>query len=161
MQNTQTTRPSLRKAIESWELPDNGEKLYSADAVIDAYLRGKREQLEQAKKVIMDKFESNLVKAASNTEKLFSLLREAGIKPFAAYLRARSFDIFEVLITLGEEDFLGDQIEKVYSYASEIEQQSGDELFKITYRFTYTSESFNYRLLKSDGYIFKARLSEG
>lgn len=142
-------------AIESWELSEDGEKLFSADAVIDAYLKGKRDQLEQSQKAIIEKFESNLRQTSHHTEELISFLNSVQIRPFAAYLKVRSFDTFEVLVTLSERDFLSDEIERAYDYISNMEQRITQELYRITYHFTYHSENFNVSLLKSDGYFAK------
>lgn len=145
--------------IDSWKLSTAGEKLYSADAVIDAYLKGQQDQLEQAQKVIAHQFERNVRKANTHTLKLIDFLQSENLSPISAYLRTKSFDTMEVLITMSEEDFLSEKITNVYDHASSIEQGVSDDLYNITFHFTYQGDDFNHALLKSDGYYWKMELN--
>lgn len=141
--------------IDSWQLSTTGAKLYSADAVIDAYLKGKKEGLEQTQKAAIQQLESNIRKAATHTLKVFEYLKEQGITPITAYLKLDRFDVMEVMFTLEDEDLLNDKITSVYDYVCSFEEAVSEELYNITFGFVDQGPEFNESLLRSDGYVFK------
>ena len=62
-------------APANWELTSPKDKLFSSDHVIDAYLKGKDDGLEQQQKLIIEKLVSNINKAGKNTTEILSFLK--------------------------------------------------------------------------------------
>jgi hypothetical protein len=145
--------------IDDWQLSTNGEKLFSADAVIDAYLKGKSDQLEQSQKALMKQLETNIQKASGNTVKVLEYLSSQGLSPIAAHLKPTSFDSMEVLITLPEEDYLSEKITTIYEHVSTLEEAFSEELYQINFSLTDETPHFNEALLKCDGYFWKKEVS--
>ncbi|MFZ6013182.1 MAG: hypothetical protein ACOYXT_22755, partial [Bacteroidota bacterium] len=48
-----------REEIQRWNLSDEGERLYPQDAVIDAYLKGKKDGLDAHQKALQELFGKN------------------------------------------------------------------------------------------------------
>src|SRR4051812_21051446 len=94
---------SKAKAIEmadTWELPnDKGEKLYSADTVIEAWANGKTEGQELQKKLLIQKFSENMSAASKHTDEIIAILKANNITPLTAHLRPNSIYRLEVLFT--------------------------------------------------------------
>jgi len=146
--------------INSWKITAERKKLYSADAVIDAYLRGKSEGLQQHQKVLIQQLEANVKKASAHTSVVVQYIREQGLTALSAYLKLSSFDRMSVLITLSEEDFISDVISDVYNYISSVEETVSEEFYTINFTFAIAGKKFNRGLLESDGYIFQASPSK-
>lgn len=143
--------------IDSWELQlsDSGAKLYSCDAIIDAYLQGKNEGLAQGQKVLKKHFETNLKKSASATSVMFQLMSDKSVNPIDAYLKPISFDQFDILILISQEDFIKESISDIYNQSYALETSKNEDVFNISFSFINKSESFNESLLQSDGYLFR------
>ncbi len=151
---TMKTLESKHKIIESWQLPDDGEKLYPVDAVIEAYVKGKNDGMEQTNKLLKKQFQDNLIKSATNTTKVLEFLNSKGVKGISQHLKAESFDDFSVLITVSEDDILKDVFSEVYKFTEHLEQLVKEELYSISFSFINKSDHFDEEMIHSDGYIF-------
>ncbi|HEY9047180.1 MAG TPA: hypothetical protein VIN08_14845, partial [Ohtaekwangia sp.] len=85
--------------IDSWKITAEHGQLYSADIVIDAYLKGKREGLQQNQKALIQQLEANVKKASVHTAKVIQHLKSQGLCPLSAHLKLSSFDKMNVLLT--------------------------------------------------------------
>ena len=148
------TTSQTEKLIESWELPEHGEKLYAADAVIEAYIKGKKEGLEHKEKLFFKQLTENLDKSGANTKKTIECLKSIGVTPLSAHLKANSFHDFYVLVTVSEEDFLKESFIKAYDFTEELEQSTSEDLYSISFSFINKTPHFNEKALSSDGFIF-------
>ena len=140
---------------KNWIITEPREAYYSSDKVIDAYMLGKKEGLEQAQKAIFALLEKNLVKCHQLTTKVITTLRQRKFNPSNAYLRIISFDVFEVLITLPENEFLADEFLFIYDDINRIETTESSDLYSVTFSFSDSGIDFDEKHLQSDGFILK------
>lgn len=141
--------------IDSWKITTAQEKLYSSDVVIDAYLTGKKEGLQQNQKVLIQQLESNVKKASQHTAQIVKHLKAQSINPLSAHLKLSSFDEMKVLLTLSETDFISEKITDVYDHISAFEETVSEDLYTIYFTLAIAGEQFNRSLLDADGYIFE------
>jgi len=140
---------------ENWIITEPKEVYFSSDKVIDAYMMGKKEGLEQAQKAMFSLLEKNLVKCHQLTSKISTILKKHKFNPVNAYLRIQSFDVFEVLITLPEKEFLADEFLFIYDEINQIETKESSDLFNVTFSFSDCGVDFDEKNLKSDGFTLK------
>jgi hypothetical protein len=146
-------------AIEAnWQLPnDKGEKLFSADYVIEAYLSGKKHGEEQTKNLMVNQFKSNLNKSTAHTDTVLDLLKSKKITPISVHLRPNSFDDLEILITMSENDYLKDEFLNSLLDIATLEHQAKEEFYNISFNFINRSNLFDTDLLLSDGFLFSLK----
>lgn len=156
--NSPTTSREKHKIIDSWQLPDEGERLFSADFVIQAYFKGKsdgaEESVEQKVKVLKKQFEANLDQAAKNTGKIYEQLKQKGMTPISAHLKTDTFDRFDILITVSEEDVLKESFHDIYQMTRAMEEAVSEDGYNVSFSFINKSNQFDEDMLFSDGYIF-------
>jgi hypothetical protein len=140
---------------KNWVITEPNENYYSSDKVIDAYLQGKKEGLEQAQKAVFTLLENNLNKCHQLTSKIIAFLKIRKFSPLNAYLRILSFDVFEILITIPEKEFLDDHFLAIYEEVSQIERTERSDFFNVTFTFSDSGVHFDEKHLQSDGFIFK------
>jgi len=97
-------------APANWEFTSPKDKTISSDHVIDAYLKGKKEGLEQAQKLMLDRLTQNINKSGIYTTELLNFLKKKKLNPISAFLKINSWDSFKVLLILPEKEFLSDKI---------------------------------------------------
>jgi len=154
MKAQSTELESKHKIVESWQLPVDGDKLYPVDTVIDAYIKGKNDGLEQTVKLMVKQFNNNMNRAAEDTGKVISFMREKKFNPLSAHLRVESFDNFSILITVPESDFISDSFKDIYVFTDNLQKYAAEDLYNLSFSFIDKSESFDNEILISDGYIF-------
>jgi hypothetical protein len=154
MKAQSTELESKHKIVESWQLPVDGDKLYPVDTVIDAYIKGKNDGLEQTVKLMVKQFNNNMNRAAEDTGKVISFMREKKFNPLSAHLRVESFDNFSILITVPENDFISDSFKDIYVFTDNLQKYAAEDLYNLSFSFIDKSESFDNEILISDGYIF-------
>jgi hypothetical protein len=147
-------------APANWELASPKDKLFSSDHVIDAYLKGKNDGLEQQQRLIIDKLVSNIKKAGRNTTDILSFLKKKKLNPISAYLRINSWDNFSILIILSQEEFLDKKMLSVYDYISELENKVDEDMYHIQVTFCDTEDNLDENYIRSDGFSLKHKLSE-
>jgi hypothetical protein len=151
---------TVHKILEpqSWELTSPKEKLFSSDHVIEAYLKGKQEGLEQAQKLMLNKLVQNINNSGSFTQQIISFLKENNLKPSSAFLKINSWDDFKILITLPEDDFVNEKILTAYDFISQFEDKVNEDLFHLEVSMTDVNDNFDEKCLKSDGFILKHKM---
>lgn len=156
------------KAIEeilsptNWEYTSPKENLFSSDDVINAYLKGKNDGLEQQQRLVLEKLNSNIIKAEKHTAETLAYLREKKLNPVSAYLRINSWDDFSILIVLPQTEFLDKKILKVYDFLSNLENEVMEEMYNIQFTIcdTEEDEDVDENHIRSDGYILKRKMSK-
>lgn len=138
--------------IDSWNLADSGERLYSTDAVIEAYLRGKKVGLDEQQKAIQKTFADNWKKTGAHTLALFEALSNLDIQPISAHMKVASLISFEIIVLLSEADFLGEKMGKVYMWCREFQNQVAEDSYRVRFNFIDALEDFDYSQLISDGF---------
>lgn len=148
----------LHHLVESWQLPaDEGDRLYPVNTVVDAYLRGKNDGMEQTNKLLKKQLQDNFSKAAQDTSKVVEFLKAKGIESISAHLKVWSLYDLSILITISELDFLKDVFSEVYNFTNHIEQIEKSDLYSISFSFVNKSDQFNTELLRSDGFILSLK----
>lgn len=145
---------------QDWSLTSPTENFYSSDDMIDAYFKGKRDGVEEGRRLILDKLSSNIEKSGKNINKIFQYFKSNKINPIYGFLKVNSWEDFKILIVVGEEDYLSDNILNMYEYISEFENNIKDEFYNVSISIIDNSEYFDQDCVSSDGYIFKHKLSE-
>lgn len=148
----------LHNLVESWQLPvDEGDKLYPVNTVVDAYVKGKSDGMEQTNKLLKKQLQDNFSKAAQDTSKVINFLKAKGIESISAHLKVCSLYDLSILITISDTDFLKDIFSEVYNFTNHIEQIEKSDLYSISFGFINKSDEFNADLLRSDGFILSLK----
>jgi len=147
-------------APANWELTSPKDKLFSSDHVIDAYLKGKNDGLEQQQRLIIEKLVSNINKAGKDTTNILSFLKKKKLNPISAYLRINSWDDFSILVILPQEEFLGKKILIVYDYISELENKVDEDMYHIQVSLCDSADNIDENYIRSDGFALKHKISK-
>ena len=145
--------------LESWEIenPTEREKFYNADAVIDAYLKGEKDGLEQQQKLVLNTFRANVETSKTTTNKLYETLIKEGFKPQGAYIKFTSWSAFEALIAVPETGFIKDDFLKMYDVACALEDSVTDDLYSLNFSFIPVNDTPYEENVLSDGYMFRLK----
>ncbi|MCZ2129327.1 MAG: hypothetical protein LC109_03570 [Bacteroidia bacterium] len=147
-------------APANWELTSPKDKLFSSDHVIDAYLKGKNDGLEQQQRLIIEKLVSNINKAGKDTTDILSFLKKKKLNPISAYLRINSWDDFSILVILPQEEFLDKRMLSVYDYISELENKVDEDMYHIQVSVCDTEDNIDENYVRSDGFALKHKISK-
>jgi hypothetical protein len=139
----------------SWQPSRPKEKLYSSDVVINAYIQGKQEGLEQAQKAIFEQLKLNILTSENDTLEIINYLQRKSFNPISAHLKLTSWDVLEVLITLPENEFVNNKVLQVYDYIEKYENKINKDMYCLTFNLTDYSDKLDEKSLVSDGYLFK------
>lgn len=142
-------------APANWELTAPKDKLFSSDHVIDAYLKGKNDGLEQQQKLVIEKLVVNIKKSTEHTSNVLSYLKKEKFHPLSAYLRINSWDDFTMLIVLPQKEFIDEKILKVYNYISKVENMAKEEMYNIQITICDTENKVDENYIRSDGFALK------
>lgn len=145
---------------QNWELTSPKDKLFSSDHVIEAYLKGKKEGLEQAQKLILDKLVENVNNSGDYTTEILGHFKKKGFHPVSTFLKIISWDNFKILITLPEKEFISNKIIKIYDFISDYENKVNKELYHLEITLTDINEdTFDTNCLRSDGFVLKHKIA--
>lgn len=139
----------------NWNFTSQKERWYSSDQVIDAYLKGKNEGLEQGQKLILEQLIRNLSKTGNHTSEIIQFLNASNFHPISAFLKINSWDDFGILIVLPESEFIAPSIIDVYDFISEFENRITEEFYNVHIQFCCASEQINEKSIESDGFVLK------
>jgi len=147
---------SLKKEKKTitWVPTPNGD-WFTSDQLIDAYMNGKKEGMEQFKKLEMNKMAENINKSGFIAIDIFNKLKINKFSPIDAYLRVNSFDRFDMMITVPESDSLKDEFLNMYDLISDIETNTKDEFYMLFISFCSANNHFDEQIVLSDGYSLK------
>ncbi|MGJ4787354.1 hypothetical protein [Leptospira koniambonensis] len=150
---------TLEEIIKSnhWEIavPKESDLLYTSDHVINAYLQGKAEALEQNQRLQFAKLQENIAKSAELAGEVIVYAKSVNINPTAAFLKIDSWEDFVLLLTIPETEFLSQNILKVYDFTSSKEAEFNNKLYSIEIVLANMNEHFDNECLVSDGYLLK------
>jgi len=128
---------------------------YTSDEVIDAYLKGKEDGLNQHKVVLMEKLKSNLLKTVTHRNQLYEFLYKHSFTPETSFLKISSVYEFQILIIIPEKEYLKESFLETYKYASEIEKKVHDDTYNVFFSFTNSIDELNDDCLRSEGYLLQ------
>jgi hypothetical protein len=148
----QLTEYQKDKLINSWQLPEEGERLFSADNLIDAYFNGKKQGVEDYKALVLEKLHFNLEKSGELTFKCISEIKIKNFTPVSAKLRINTYKNYSVLIFVNKEDYINEGFIDIYQYSGNLEIENESEFFSIDFHFAYKGDCFNEKAVINDGY---------
>jgi hypothetical protein len=131
------------------------EERFSADALIDAYFKGKRDQVEESKKVLFETFADNLNTAKKACEEFFAMLAQKGINGDFVSLKTDSITVFNAIFVVPAQKFLTHDFEAVYKMAREKKKELTTPTFNLTLSFMPLTDSLDEEQMLMDGYILK------
>jgi len=154
-----TKNKKLHSVADSWSLRPQAkiekEKLFSSDAVIDAYFKGRKDQVEEKKKVLLKTFSDNLKLAQKVCEEFFAALGKSGVKGKFVSLRAESVTIFDAIFVVPAQKFLTHDFDVVYKMAREKKKEIATATFNLSFSFMPHTDSLDEKRMLMDGYILK------
>lgn len=142
-----------------WGLTSPKEDLFSGDDLINAYIQGKKEGLEQTKKLVFDHLIKNIEKSGNHVAEVFVFLKENNFTPLSAYLKINSWDDLSIMLIIPEKEFIEDRVLKVYDFLTDFEENVKEELYSLEFNICDTEEdNLNEQHIISDGYFLKYNL---
>jgi hypothetical protein len=137
------------------------ESIYSCDQVIDAYLKGKSDGIEQTQKLIMRQLDRNVGKTVEQTDRLIAHLASKGFHPLSAYIKIDGWDAFTVLVTVPDEECCDMRFLEVFDYIMDAEKRAGNEFYSLEiHPFGIPDmENLNEQSIFADGYILKLHIA--
>ena len=141
-----------------------GEKIISwvptkedsfSNQLIDAYLNGKKDGMEQYKKLEISKMEENIKKTGIVASYILNTFKNNKFAPIDAYLRVNSFDRFDIMVTVPEDDCLKENFLDMYDVISDIETKSKEEFYMVFISICSINNYFDEQIVISDGYSWK------
>lgn len=145
-------------APENWDFTSPKDIFFSSDHVIDAYLKGKNDGLEQGQKLILDKLIININKSGKHTSDIFKFLKSKKFNPISAYLKITSWDDFTILFVLPEREFIDKKIISIYDYISDFETKVAEDLYYLQIIICDSTDKIDEDYIKSDGFVLKHKM---
>ena len=143
----------VERQTQSWILTSKEDSL--SNQLIDAYLNGKKDGIEQHQKLILKKLEENIEKSGSISLRLMKTLKENRFNPIDAFLRVNSWDRFDIMITVSEDEYMNEEFLEMFDVVSNIEKSSREELYGVFISFCSINKFFDEQNVSSDGYLLK------
>ena len=141
----------------SWEVTVSREDTYSSDEMIDAYLQGHKEGIEQAKALVTQALEQGIKRSGEIAQLAVSYFSELGVFPSQVFLRANSAFDFSILVGISESDLLSDKVMQIYDYLAIVEEENSEEFFNITFTISDLDGEVDETEIRIDGYFLKLR----
>jgi ferritin len=149
----------ILSAPSKWTLAP--EQAYSCDQVIDAYLKGKSEGIEQTQKLIMRQLDRNVSETVKQTDRIIKHLASKGFHPVTAYIKIDEWDAFTILVTVPDKEWCNPQFLEIFNYVIETEQHVSNEFYRLGIQLfgTPDAESINEQSIFADGFILKLNIA--
>lgn len=136
---------------KNWEVAD---KSISADDVIEAYFKGKKDGAKEQFEKLRQEFLVNLKLASSISEELLSNAKDSEIPIDEVYLKATNFNSFNVLFLVNDNDDIN-ELRKAYILSSEIKKKYKTQRFHIDFAFSENSDTLSKDCIAADGYLVR------
>ena len=143
--------------LDQWEVnkPSDPDQYYDCDAIIEAYFKGKADGLLQQQKLYFKEFSSNFDNAKSHVIKTLYEVEKNGFKPLGAYLKFKSWDAFQAILLINDDDFVKEGFLKNYDFLTQFESEIKSDFYSLKFSFLCGSPNDLDENLTSDGYIIK------
>jgi hypothetical protein len=154
---------AIREILSSpsrWTLAPR-ENIYSCDQVIDAYLEGKSEGVQQTQKLIVRELERNVRKTVEQADRFIEHLASMRFHPFSAYIRIDEWDTFTILVAVPDEEWCDPRFLEVFDYIIKAEQGVSNEFYNLEIQVfgACGPESLNETSIFADGFILKLNIT--
>lgn len=141
----------------SWEVAIPSEGTFSSDEVIDAYLKGQQDALENATRLIAKTLDEGVQQCAFISKEIISFLKNRSFSPSTAFLRINSPFSFDALIGVSEADFLSEEMFEVYEFITDLEEENNKEFFHISISVSDLGDDFDEEAIFADRYLLKLK----
>lgn len=143
--------------ISNWTVrpvkDDKVQKKYSEDDMIDAYLKGKREQANSEKQMQLEKLKDNINIVTDIAESLKQEISKNSFNCSDIRLRIKSIFRYSLIFVVNEDDFCNDNFLKIYEYSIDLKKEKNkSDTFDVNIIFTPENENFELDCLLADGY---------
>lgn len=137
----------------NWE--QKKDRLFCADEVIDAYLKGKQEGKHDLLTAAALMAKKNLEKTLNFSETIFKELKgRFNINVDGMRVRIKGAFDFETLFIISEKDFLSDDINTVYQYLFNKMQEVNTSQYSWSYVvMPKLNAEINIDAIESDGFV--------
>ena len=134
---------------------DKGKDTYSADDLIDAYLKGRKDASNNDKQIRMEKLEANLERAKTLSVHLFEEIKKQGFSCNAIKLKIKDIYHFSSIFLVNEDDYTDDKFLNIYSESVKLKREANKEkTFDFTTVFAPMNSEVELNNMLADGYIF-------
>jgi hypothetical protein len=150
----------ILSAPSKWTLAPR-ENIYSCDQVIDAYLKGKSEGIQQAQKLVMRQLDQNVGKTVEQTDRLVEHLASKGFHALTVYIKIDDWDTFTLMVTVPDEEWCDPQFLEVFNYVKEVEEHTESDFYRLEIHFCGIPDgpdAFNEQLAFYDGFVLKRNI---
>lgn len=142
-----------------WISPEAGDEHYSPNQMIGAFNAGEVSGLNKWEAVAQQMLTTNDIRSAKLTSDIIGKMREAGLHPVSALLKApETFTDVDVLITIPIDEFNSARFLSIYEFVGEIEQSTSNAAFAICFHFAGRGDDFDENKVRADGYIYNHRM---
>lgn len=128
-----------------------------ANAQIDAYVQGRKDEADQVRKFVVAQIKSNTELAAKLAKQVLAYLKAKGFHPGVTRLRIVELDRLDILIEVPEQEFLSKKFLSVYTLANKLEKEHRSDVFNIAFSFLGNGGKVDDAHLRSDGFTFTLR----
>jgi hypothetical protein len=137
----------------SWEV---NRDLFSGDELIEAYLQGCKEGVDQFKKVLLKKLSENLFQAQQLGNAFIHRLNKDGEICIGAHLKYMDIERYKIIFVINADIYYSFELmDPLYELAFSFEAENNSNDFSIEIAFMPQSEHLNNDRLVSDGFIFE------
>ena len=145
----------------NWQRTDKSKRRhFTADELINAYLKGVKEGNAQVQKAISKQLEENLQKAGNHTSQIMEILKQKGFEFYSARLKIHDWDDFEVIILVNSEQYTDSKFIEIYNFITNFEEKIKEDTYSINFRFTDYDDSLDIEIMESDGFILEYNVDQ-
>ena len=150
----ETTVASGKKTRSpSWKVKRDS---FTGDELIEAYLKGVKEGIDNFQKVLLSKLDENITHAKQLGSLFIDNLNKNNLVCTSAHLKYLDIIQYKIIFVLNAKVYFDfDAMTKFYELAYSFEAENSNNDFSIEVSFIPEIESINNNQLISDGYIFK------
>lgn len=133
---------------------DQGKKQFSADDLIDAYLKGKADQKSNDEKVLIQALDTNLKLAQNLSVSIFDLITDSNFKCNTVRLKIKDIYSFAAIFIVDANDYTSKDFRKIYESSINIKKEHNKDLFDFSTIFCPYNENFDTQKLIIDGFTY-------
>jgi hypothetical protein len=156
-ESNETIEDILQKG---WEVPSPSEKelYYSSDQMIDAYVKGTKDGEDLGKRLVKERFLTNLQRTHDDASELTALLQSENIEVLNGYLKVNSAEEFVLYLLIDPSHLLRDDILNILKSVNEFENAHNADSYNIEILLVGKGDEFNKDFLVADGFVFKHKV---
>ena len=151
MSVTNITESSQKNEI--WVAKKDIKTLFSADQVLNAWYKGKKDAIVELEQQQVETIENSFNSSGEATRKVFQFLDSIGIKPLSAHLNPKGMSKHTIIITVSEDDYFSDNMLQAYGLVRSIEKDLNPEL-DLMFMFMDDDGNIDLNKLVNDGFNF-------